>query len=232
VWTSASVVHFDNRTAVRDQDGDRIDDLVLVSNATYGVYSGKDARPLVGPKDVTMLGGELHATPIVAPDASLLLVGRSSLAKAAITGAGVWSNRRAVSRIRNDLLVGIAANAQGNFERVGGNFGPSDQFVAYNYVDGSVAFAAPHVAITDVNTADTDGDGVDEFIFGTMLGRVVAVRSDNGLEAWSVDVSGFMGTPIVADLGGDGFDIIVPVEDGTLRVYTWTETGPLSLGAE
>jgi hypothetical protein len=220
VWTSTSVVHFSNRTAVRDQNGDGVDDLVLVSNATFGVYSGKDAKPIVGPKDVTSLGGELHATPIVAPDATVLLAGRGSIAKAAITGARVWSNRRATARVSGDLLPGVSANAQGNFERVGGSFGQSDQFVAFDYVDGRVAFATAHIAITDVNSGDTDGDGVDEFVFGTVDGRVVALRSDTGQEEWSIDVGGFAGTPILADLGGGGLDLVVPVGDGTLRVYS------------
>jgi outer membrane protein assembly factor BamB len=211
--------HFSNRTAATDRNGDGIDDLVLVSNDTYGVYSGKDTRALVGPMPVRSLGGELHATPIVAPDGTMTLVSRGTLAKATLGGKGAWTVARGVDRTHDSLLVGVAAAPDGRVLRVGGNFGPGDRFVAYDYANGRVLYTTAHVPITDVNTADTDGDGVDEFVFGAVDGRVVALRSDTGQEAWSVDVGAFMGSPIIADLGGGGLALVVPVGDGTVRVY-------------
>jgi outer membrane protein assembly factor BamB len=218
VWQSPVLSHFSNRTAVTDRNGDGVDDLVLVTNDVYGVYSGRDGRALVGPFPIRSLGGDLHATPIVAPDGTMLLVSRGTLAKATVAGKKVWSVARGVDRTEDSLLVGVAA-ADGRIQRVGGNFGPGDQFVAYDYADGKVAFTTPYVAITDVNTADTDGDGVDEFVFGTADGRVVALRSDTGREVWNVDVNGFMSAPVIADLGGGAISVIVPVGDGTIRVY-------------
>jgi outer membrane protein assembly factor BamB len=219
VWSSSTLSHFSNRTAVVDRNGDGIDDLVLVSNDVYGVYSGKDGRALVGPMPVRSLGGDLHATPIVAPDGTVTLVSRGTLAKASLTGKGAWSVSRSVDRTHDSLLVGVAANSDGRVLRVGGNFGPGDQFVAYDYGNGRILYSTHHVAITDVNTADTDGDGVDEFVFGALDGRVVALRSDTGQELWSVDVGAFMEAPVLADLGGGGLALVVPVGDGTVRVY-------------
>lgn len=219
VWQSDSVFHFGNRVAVRDQNGDGADDLIVVSNDMYGVFSGRDARPIVAPRLVGTLEGDFYATPILAPDGSMLLVGRSTVAKATVAGAPIWHARRASPRVRHEPLVGLAHGRSGGVERVGGNFGANGQFIAYDYATGRVVLALPHVAISDVNTADTDGDGVDEFLFATTDGRIVALSSDTGQEIWSVNVEAFGGAPIVASLTG-ALDVVVPVGDGTLRVFS------------
>ena len=72
-WESDSIFGYANRAAAGDVDGDRADDLVVVSNGTYGVYRGRDAKPLHGPKDVRELGGEFFATPLLADDSVVLL---------------------------------------------------------------------------------------------------------------------------------------------------------------
>lgn len=221
VWESAAVAHFDNHVAVTDFDGDKVDDIVVVANDRYGVYSGRDGRPLVGPKDVRSLGAEYFSTPVLAGDGTMLLVARGTLAKASLDGKPSWAVRRETERTSDGLQVGVALDAKGRFGRVGGNFGPSDRFVAYDYRDGKVAFTAPHVPVTDVVTADTNADGVDEFIFGTGDGRIVALRADTGAEAWSVDVRGFATSPVVANLGGGGPALVVPVNDGTVRVFAF-----------
>ena len=79
---------------------------------------------------------------------------------------------------------------------------------------GAVEVADTKSSPTDVVTADVDGDGAMEFVFGTLDGRVVALRSDTGAELWSIDAGAFAGTPLVAE----GL-LVVPVADGTVRVY-------------
>ena len=78
------------------------------------------------------------------------------------------------------------------------------------------------VPVTDVVTADLDGDGVEEFVFGALDGRVVAVRSSDGSEAWSVAPGAFVSAPIVADFGS-GPSLVVPAHDGTIRIYLFSQ---------
>jgi outer membrane protein assembly factor BamB len=216
VWESDAVFSYDNRAAVGDVDDDRVDDLVVVGNATYGVYGGRDGRPIHGPVDVRQLGGDLYATPLLAGDGTVVLSAPGTLARARLSGKKVWSVARAVQRTSDALLVGLARDARGEVVRVGGNFGPYDRFTAYEFKDGDVAFTTAHIPTTDVVTADTDRDGVAEFVFGTADGRVVALRSDSGAEVWSIDVGAFAGAPVF----GGGL-LAVPVADGTVRLFAF-----------
>lgn len=216
VWESDAVFSYDNRAAVDDVNGDRVDDLVVVGNATYGVYSGRDGRPIHGPVDVRQLGSDLYATPLVAGDGTVVLAAPGTLARARLSGKKIWSVARAVQRTSDALLVGLARDAKGKVVRVGGNFGPYDRFTAYEFDDGDVAFTTAHVPTTDVVAADTDRDGVAEFVFGTADGRVVALRSDTGAEVWSIEVGAFAGAPVF-----DGGLLAAPVADGTVRIYAF-----------
>ena len=92
--------------------------------------------------------------------------------------------------------------------------------MVFDYGSGKVAFTTEHVPVTDVVAVDTNGDGRDELVFGARDGRVVAIDSETGAEAWSVDPGAFVSTPIVARLSG-GLDLVVPGDDGRVRVYTF-----------
>ncbi|MCC6795333.1 MAG: VCBS repeat-containing protein [Candidatus Hydrogenedentes bacterium] len=70
---------------------------------------------------------------------------------------------------------------------------------------------------SDVVTCDIDGDGAQEFVFGTSHGALYAVGDggDKSRVLWKTELGSASGTPIVADLTGDGkSDIIVPTADG------------------
>jgi hypothetical protein len=66
----------------------------------------------------------------------------------------------------------------GSFDRIGGNYGECDAFYVYGLCipdcSPSTALFQP---ITEIITADADGDGKDEFIFGTAEGQIVALRA-------------------------------------------------------
>ena len=220
VWESPAIFSYSNRAAVVDANSDGIDDIVAVGNFTYGVYSGTAGKPIVGPVDVRKLGGDLFATPMLAGDGTLALVSSSKLAKAKVGGRPDWQVDRVVGRTSSSLLPGLARDASRQVFALGGNFGASDRFVAYDYVDGRVAFTTDHVPMTDVVTADTDGDGEDEFIFGTTDGRVVALSAQTGVEIWAIDVGAFASTPSVERLNAGALSLLVPLADGTIRIYS------------
>lgn len=70
---------------------------------------------------------------------------------------------------------------------------------------------------TDVVTADLDGDGQDEFLFGT--GKSLVCIGDKGLE-WTLDLKAEPGEIALADVDRDGrLEIIVVTNDGYVRVY-------------
>ncbi|MDP4200462.1 MAG: VCBS repeat-containing protein [Bacteroidota bacterium] len=75
---------------------------------------------------------------------------------------------------------------------------------------------------TDILTVDFDGDGREEFVFGTNDGRLIAVGwTGNEIAVKSVYDSGVaMGSPIAADLDGDGAsEIYVVSADGLLTCF-------------
>lgn len=220
VWTSKAVAHFDNRVAVRDVNSDGTDDLIVVSNDVYGVYSGRDASPIVTPRDIRTLGADLFATPLPGNDGSLVLSARGALARATVAGKKVWSVRRTTQRTQDSLLPAIARDADGAPRFVGGNFGPLDRFVTYDYKNGRVKATSDLIPSTDVLAVDVDGDGVQEFVFGTGDGRLVAVRGETASEVWSVALGALPSTPVVAHLEGTHMDLVVPTEDGRLTLFT------------
>ncbi len=218
VWDSPDVYTFTNRAAVTDFDGDQTEDLVVVSNVTYGIYSGRDGRSLVGPVDVRTIGGDFFATPLLAGDGTMALAARANLARTHLTGKRVWTVTRPVQRTNTLLTPALAHDSQTGAFRLGGNYGDFDRFVAYNYDDGKVAFTTSLVPMTDTIAADTNGDGIDEFIFGTIDGRVVGLNTLTGVEEWSIDVAAFMGTPALAE-SPSGRLLCIPVSNGSIRVY-------------
>lgn len=222
VWNSRAFANFDNHSAIADYNKDGADDLVVVSNNLYGIYDGRTGKPLLGPMLVTDFDAGFFSTPIPTDDGSMLLAARSVLAKAKLTGKRVWTFDRKTERTSDDLLPGVALGAKGIAWRVGGNFGPFDRFAAFEYSSGKLAFTTSHIPITDVLTADLDADGVDEFLFGTLDGRVVALEAATGHEVWSISPGAYARTPILANLGGGAWDLIVPLRNGTVCVYSWS----------
>ena len=74
---------------------------------------------------------------------------------------------------------------------------------------------------SDVITADVDGHGRDEFLFGTGDGRLIALGGEGDAPRllWSRQFSQEVGSPIMADLDQDGDgEILVTVKDGFLYV--------------
>ncbi len=102
------------------------------------------------------------------------------------------------------------------FGRQNGNF------ACINLADGSLRWELPlDAAATDSIACDINGDGVQEFLFGTSHGDFYAVADDGGTPkvVWKTALGAAAGAPIAADLNGDGAsEIVVPTVDGHLRV--------------
>ena len=70
---------------------------------------------------------------------------------------------------------------------------------------------------TDVVSADVDGDGRAEFVFGTSHGHVYAVGDDQGRPriVWKKEVEAGVASVTPADVTGDGrLDLIITMRNG------------------
>ena len=73
------------------------------------------------------------------------------------------------------------------------------------------------------------GDGRVELLLGGGEGRIYARKEVDGASAvlWSVDLGRRVGSPILADLDGDGMaEILVPTEDERLGCLSGSKSQP------
>ena len=76
-------------------------------------------------------------------------------------------------------------------------------------------------AHTDVVSGDVDGDGRDEFLFGSGT-KLICVEQEEGAlrRAWTLEVEGRSSDIALADVDGDGFlDAVVTTADGYVKAY-------------
>ena len=89
---------------------------------------------------------------------------------------------------------------------------------------GKVRWELPiGAAPSAVSTCDIDGDGRQEFLFGTSHGELYAVGDDGDHPRvlWKVSFPASAGMPVIADVAGDGAsDILVTTGDGYLNLLT------------
>ncbi len=116
----------------------------------------------------------------------------------------IYGKMPAVADVDGDGIkeVGIG-NRNGTFHCFDGSRGTLE----WNFQIGSGS--------SDAISCDIDSDGLDEFILGTLDGRLVCLGI-GGLE-WSYDFGYPVGDPVICDLDRDKMaDILVPVMDGNL----------------
>lgn len=110
------------------------------------------------------------------------------------------------------------------------------QFACVRVRDGHLRWEMPlQASASEVATCDVDGDGREEFVFGTSHGRLYAVGDDDTgpRVVWSVELGASVGSPILADLNADGAsEIVTWTADGHIRVLGPHTHRPTSQRAE
>lgn len=231
LWSTEpnSIGPYRSHVSIRDYNLDGKDDLFIVTNNLFAIYDGSTGKPLTTVVDFRKLGLDFYANPIIIDSGpAVLMSAPSSLASTTLSASAVyWSLKFPEARPYPDLLPGVGdvdGDARNGRLEIGGTFASS--FNCYT-IGGDLKWqyqGKGKIQFTDVITADIDGDGKAEFIYGAENGRIYVLKGDVGLtdaqrEKWVINVGMLMGNPIVADVDGDGSpEIIVTRGDATLLV--------------
>jgi hypothetical protein len=218
-----------NLASVWDVDGDGCDDLVFTCPDYYCVAHGPTGRAIVGPAFPPKIFGQpsqgLYTLPAILSARKgepmvCLADGHYFRAGMSLRAEGRWFTIPAVGEAR--------AGAEGFLRRRDGawriGFGRQDGlFACLDAATGRSLWTYPlGASASDVSSCDIDGDGEQEFVFGTSHGDLIALGDggDRPREVWRVGIDSSVGTPVIADVDGDGrSEIIAPLGDGTLRVF-------------
>jgi len=224
--------------AVWDFDDDGRDDVVTRDLFWRHTLDGATGRDLV---PVTQWAG-YHLPTIVQGfefkdgAAVLWLGGNYSLVAETLAGEQIWWkpfmsrwHPGAVADVDGDGHLEIGAPTWGQVYHWPAPFAPlpglGRAFACLAAATGEVKWTYdPGVAMSGVVTADVDGDGLSEFLFGTADGRLIALRGgadDKRRVVFSVQLPAALGTPIVCDpIGWGRMHILVGCADGNLYALT------------
>jgi outer membrane protein assembly factor BamB len=218
--------------AIYDLDGDGLDDLTLRDLFEHRTLSGRTGRDIA---PITQWAG--YHTPIIVPlerqsrTPGIVWVGGAySLVVENLNGEQTWwkpfmaTGMEAVADVDGDGRMEVGGVTTGqlyNWPDFYAVDGPNKEFVCCDALTGEVKWSYPlDVAASAVVSADVDGDGNPEFVFGTRDGRLIALRG--GAEAperrlWELTLPASLGMPVICDVDGDGeMEILVSCADGNL----------------
>jgi hypothetical protein len=222
-----------NLAAAYDFDADGKEDLVFTNPDYYCVVAGPTGDPLLGPAFPPTIFNQpcqgLYTLPAIltrtdAQPLVALVSGHYFQAAMTIKTDPLWYSIP---------LPGAARSAEEGFmqlptgEWLMGFGRQNGNFACLNLTDGSVRWELPVQATCgDVVTCDIDGDGRQEFVFGTSHRKLYAVGDDGDAPRllWKTEISAASGTPLVADITGDGkSDIVLPTTDGYVTLFASPE---------
>jgi hypothetical protein len=215
-----------NLASVWDADHDGNDDLVFTCPDYYCVAHGPTGAALVGPafppKIFHQPSQGLYTLPALLASAGsdpqvCLVDGHYFRGGLSLHGEGKWYTLPTVGLARG--------SAEGFLQTKDGHwllgYGRQDgMFACHDAATGKELWTYPiHATASDISACDIDGDGHQEFLFGTSHGDLIALADRDGKPhlLWKKRMPAGVGTPVIADVDGDGAsEILVPLNDGTL----------------
>ncbi|HOE96607.1 MAG TPA: hypothetical protein PK847_08475 [Candidatus Sumerlaeota bacterium] len=232
-------------TAVWDYDEDGVDDLLASSESYYGILDGATGEDLVPPDPpfVTAIPGHwgAYSNPIVADylhrgRPQVFLSQAFGLAPLIdLDGKPIWHyglsrdttmrSHPGVADLDGDgKLEIVTTQADGLLRAFAAD--PLDEKCPTCPADVELTEANHSAAVrwefsltpplSDVVSADLDGDGMDELLVGAGDGKLHALKDRNGQcdSLWAVELGRVVGSPVIADLTGTGKPVILVPESG------------------
>ncbi|HUW60899.1 MAG TPA: VCBS repeat-containing protein [Candidatus Bathyarchaeia archaeon] len=217
-----------NLASVFDYDADGCEDLVFTNPDYFCVASGMDGKflagPLYPPEIFKQPSQGLYTFPALlqgeGKDPLVCLVdGHYFQAAMTLRAEPMWYKLPPPGENRS-ACEGFL-NAGGGQWLMG--FGRQNgQFACVDVGTGNLRWNLPiEATCSDTIACDIDGDGRQEFVFGTSHGALYALADNNGAARvlWRYGLPAGSGAPIAADLDGDGrSEIAVPTAGGRVLV--------------
>ncbi|HWB53671.1 MAG TPA: hypothetical protein VG722_05740, partial [Tepidisphaeraceae bacterium] len=240
-----------NLASVCDFNGDGKDDLVFTNPDEYCIADGPTGNPLLGPLNQQKIFNQpslgLYTMPVILGNvgwampttkrSSANTMGNAHPTEPIVCLIGGHYFQAALTLHAKPMwyklpICGQARCANEGFINIGTNDKPqwlmgfgrqNGKFACINVSDGSLRWEFDTGgSCSDVVGCDIDGDGRQEFIFGTSHGMIYAVGDDNGKPriVWKLDTHVEESNPILADVTGDGKpEVIFAGSDGRIRVF-------------
>lgn len=218
--------------AVRPLESDGLDDLLLLSGEAVMEVDGATGGDLIRKRELSdILGtgwvGSGQLTPLDAyGERAAYLTGiwgiNGGLIKRDADGWRViwrdyYGNHTPIGTPPRRSLQGIA---QSDGQLLAGGQRSDYRYGCVNVADGTLlwTYDLGDCIVGDTCTGDIDGDGRDEFVFGSDDGYVHALKMDGTL-LFKRFVDAPPGNPVLADADGDGLlEIVVTRTDGKLLI--------------
>ncbi|HZP81324.1 MAG TPA: FG-GAP-like repeat-containing protein [Chthonomonadaceae bacterium] len=218
--------------AICDLDGNGLDDVTLRDLFEHRTLNGRTGRDLY---PITQWAG--YHTPAIVPlegkgkpDSVVWTGGNYSLVVEDLAGRQRWwkpfiaTGLEAIADVDGDgrmEIGGVTAGQLYHWPEFYPVDGPDKEFLCYDALTGEVKWTYPlGVTASAVVSADVDGDGKPEFVFGTRDGRLIALRGgaeSSRRKLWELTFPAALGMPVVCDADGDAqMEILVSCADGNL----------------
>jgi len=217
-----------NYASAWDFNKDGTEDLVFTNPDYYCVSDGLTGDFLLGPlfpPDIFKQPSQgLYTCPVIlgqndGPPTVCLVAGHYFQAAMSIKAEPYWYKTPPAGEARS-AMEGFLQLEDGTWLM---GFGRQNgKFACINVADGSLRWELDLQASTsDIVTGDVDGDGRQEFVFGTSHGQLYAVGDDGQAPrvVWKRELNAPVGAPVLADLNGDGrVEIACSTANGNLYV--------------